>query len=155
MGLKRGFNASVTLGSGAEAKTVKTRGDITYQESYTEIEVKNAASNDVRYVPGMRATDYSMNIQAGTDPEDAASYDAYSALYAYYNTGTTFPLTFTSPGGFTRTRNFIITNWQDNDPIDGLNDATLTLRISGGTVGEDFFPAASAGGSGASGSVQT
>lgn len=147
MGLKRGFNATVKVGTGADQKTVKTRGDVTYTESYTEIEVKNAASNDVRYIPGMRSTEFSISIQAGTDPEDSESYDAYQALLGFYNAGTTFPLEFTSPGGFTRTENFIITNWTDNDPVDGLNDATLTLRISGGTVGESFFEATSSGGS--------
>lgn len=142
MGLKRGFAALFQIGSGASAKTVKTRGDITYTENYTEIEVKNAASNDVRYIPGMGNVEFSVTIQGGTDPEDGDSYDAYQALLAYYSAGTTFPATFTSPGGLSRTKNFVITQWTDNDPIDGLNDATITLRISGGSVGEDFFPAA-------------
>ena len=153
MGLKRGFDATVTVGTGSDAKTVKTRGDITYTESYTEIEVKNAASNDVRYIPGMRTAEFSMAIQAGTDPEDSADYDAYAALLAYYNAGTTFPITFTSPGGFTKTENFVITNWTDNDPVDGLNDATLTLRISGGTAGESFFTTSSSSGSSGNGTT--
>ena len=151
MGLKRGFNATVKVGTGADQKTVKTRGDVTYTESFTEIEVKNAASNDVRYIPGMRSTEFSISIQAGTDPEDSESYDAYQALLGFYNAGTTFPLEFTSPGGFTRTENFIITNWTDNDPVDCLNDATLTLRISGGTAGESFFESTSSGGSSGTG----
>ena len=151
MGLKRGFNATVKVGTGADQKTVKTRGDVTYTESFTEIEVKNAASNDVRYIPGMRSTEFSISIQAGTDPEDSESYDAYQALLGFYNAGTTFPLEFTSPGGFTRTENFIITNWTDNDPVEGLNDATLTLRISGGTAGESFFESTSSGGSSGTG----
>lgn len=148
MSLKRGFSALFQIGSGADLKTVKTRGDITYTENYTEIEVKNAASNDVRYIPGMGNVEFNVTVQAGTDPEDAADYDAYLALYNYYINGTTFPGTFTSPGGFSRTKNFVITQWTDNDPVDGLNDATLTLRISGGTVGESFFGSGSGSGSG-------
>ena len=111
MGLKRGFDATVTVGTGSDAKTVKTRGDITYTESYTEIEVKNAASNAVRYIPGMRTAEFSMTIQV------------------------------------------VITNWTDNDPVDGLNDATLTLRISGGTAGESFFTTSSSSGSSGNGTT--
>jgi len=143
MSLKRGFAAVFKIGSGSDEKTVKTRGDITYTENYTEIEVKNAASNDVRYIPGMGAVSFQVTIQAGTDPEDSESYDAYQALYGYFNAGTTFLGTFTSPGGFSRSKNFVITQWTDNDAVDGLNEATLTLRISGGTLGENFFDSAS------------
>lgn len=148
MGLKRGFDATFSVGSGQNLKVIKTRGDITYQESYTEIEVKNAASNDVRYIPGMKAVEFTLTVQGGTDPEDADSVDAYETLLAYYTAGTTFPGTFTSPGGFSRTKNFVITRWQDNDPVDGLNEASVTLRISGGTAGEDFFTAATQSSSG-------
>lgn len=148
MGLKRGFDATFSVGSGQDLKVIKTRGDVTYQESYTEIEVKNAASNDVRYIPGMKAVEFTLTVQGGTDPEDADSVDAYETLLAYYTAGTTFPGTFTSPGGFSRTKNFVITRWQDNDPVDGLNEASVTLRISGGTAGEDFFTTATQSGSG-------
>ena len=143
MSLKRGFAAVFKIGSGSDEKTVKTRGDITYTENYTEIEVKNAASNDVRYIPGMGAVSFQVTILAGTDPEDSESYDAYQALYGYFNSGTTFLGTFTSPGGFSRSKNFVITQWTDNDAVDGLNEATITLRISGGTLGENFFDGAS------------
>lgn len=130
MGLKRGFDAVVSIGSGASAKTLLTRGDVTYEESRTEIEVKNAASDKVRYIAGMRATTFNLNVQAGTDEEDTASYDAYAALRGYYEAGTTFPVTFTSPGGLSATENMIVTSWNDQDPVDGLNEAAVTLRIS-------------------------
>ena len=138
--LKRGFEAVVSIGSGADAKTLLTRGDVSYDEAYTEIEVKNAASNEVRYIPGMKATTFQINVQAGTDPEDSASYDAYSALRGYYGSGTTFPVTFTSPGGMSVTKDMIATHWVDNDPVDGLNDATVDLKVSAGDSSTPFFP---------------
>ena len=143
MSLKRGFEATVTIGSGADAKTLLTRGDVTYDEARTEIEVKNAAADEVRYVPGMKATTFQITVQAGTDPEDSANYDAYSALRGYYETGTTFPVTFTSPGGMSVTKDMIATHWVDNDPVDGLNDATVDLRVSAGDTSTPFFPSGS------------
>ena len=139
MSLKRGFEAVVSIGSGASAKTLLTRGDVSYEEAYSEIEVKNAASNEVRYIPGMKATTFQINVQAGTDPEDSASYDAYSELRGYYETGTTFPVTFTSPGGMSVTKDMIATHWVDNDPVDGLNDATVDLKVSAGDASTPFF----------------
>lgn len=153
--LKRAFEADVSIGSGSTAKHVKTRGDISYEESYTEIEVKNAASNDVRYIPGMRATNFQMTVQAGTDPEDAADYDAYETLLGYYESGEVFALTFTSPGGLTRTKNFVITQWNDSDPIDGLNEATITLKIAAADAGDKFFGTESSGGGSGGGSGAT
>ena len=140
MALKRGFSATVTIGSGSGAKTLLTRGDVTYEESRTEIEVKNAASDEIRYIPGMQATVFDVNVQAGTDPEDTASYDAYADLRNKYETGATFPVTFTSPGGFATTKNMIVTKWVDNDPVDGLNDATVTLKVSAGDASTPYFP---------------
>lgn len=140
MALKRGFSATVTIGSGSGAKTLLTRGDVTYEESRTEIEVKNAASDEVRYVPGMKATVFDVNVQAGTDPEDTASYDAYADLREKYETGATFPVTFTSPGGMSVTKDMLVTKWTDNDPVDGLNDATVSLKVSAGDASTPFFP---------------
>lgn len=140
MALKRGFSATVTIGSGSGAKTLLTRGDVTYEESRTEIEVKNAASDEVRYVPGMKATVFDVNVQAGTDPEDTASYDAYADLRGKYETGATFPVTFTSPGGMSVTKDMLVTKWTDNDPVDGLNDATVSLKVSAGDASTPFFP---------------
>lgn len=140
MALKRGFSATVTIGSGSGAKTLLTRGDVTYEESRTEIEVKNAASDEVRYVPGMKATVFDINVQAGTDPEDTASYDAYADLRDKYETGATFPVTFTSPGGMSVTKDMLVTKWVDNDPVDGLNDATVSLKVSAGDASTPFFP---------------
>lgn len=140
MALKRGFSATVTIGSGSGAKTLLTRGDVTYEESRTEIEVKNAASDEVRYVPGMKATVFDVNVQAGTDPEDTASYDAYADLRDKYETGATFPVTFTSPGGMSVTKDMLVTKWTDNDPVDGLNDATVSLKVSAGDASTPFFP---------------
>lgn len=140
MALKRGFSATVTIGSGSGAKTLLTRGDVTYEESRTEIEVKNAASDEVRYVPGMKATVFDVNVQAGTDPEDTASYDAYADLRDKYEKGATFPVTFTSPGGMSVTKDMLVTKWTDNDPVNGLNDATVSLKVSAGDASTPFFP---------------
>lgn len=130
MGLKRAFEASVAIKVSGTYKDILTRGDITFEESYTEIEVKNAAADEVRYLRGMAATSFQMTVQAGTDPEDTDSFDAYAALLAHNEAGTTFQLKFTSPGGVTREKSFIITNWSDANPVDGLNEATITFRIS-------------------------
>ena len=140
MSLKRGFDATVTIGSGSGAKTLVTRGDVAYDESRTEIEVKNAAADEVRYVPGMQSTTFQITVQAGTDPEDTAGYDAYTELRGYYETGTTFPVTFTSPVGMSVSKNMIVTHWVDNDPVDGLNDATVDLRVSAGDASTPYFP---------------
>lgn len=134
MGLKRAFEASVQIKATGGYKSILTRGDVTFEESYTEIEVKNAAADEVRYLRGMNATTFSMTVQAGDDPEDSESFDAYAALLAHNEAGTTFTLKFTSPGGFTKEKNFIITNWQDADPVDGLNEATITFRVSADDV---------------------
>lgn len=126
MGLKRAFEASVAVGG----KAIKTRGDITYEETRTEIEVKNAASEDIRFIAGMKATNFQMTVQAGTDPEDESSVDGYAVLLAHWEAGTAFSLTFTSPGGLQRTKDFIITAWSDANPVDGLNEATVTFKRS-------------------------
>lgn len=139
MSLKRGFEATVTIGSDDSAKTLLTRGDVSFEEAYTEIEVKNAASNEVRYIPGMKTTTFQLTVQAGTDPEDSESFDAYTTLRGYYETGETFPVTFTSPGGMTATKSMIVTHWTDSDPVDGLNEATVDLKVSAGDDGDKFF----------------
>ena len=130
MGLKRGFDATVAIKVGNAYKTLLTHGDVTIETSKSEIEVKNAAADEVRYLAGMASTNFQLTVQAGTDPEDEDSFDGYSALYGHYEAGTTFTVKFTSPGGFTAEKNFIITNWSENDPVDGLNEATVTLRVS-------------------------
>lgn len=143
MSLKRGFDAVVSLKDGQTYKRIRTRGDVEYEESYTEIEVKNAASNDVRYIPGMRATTYQLVVQAGTDPEDPDSIDGHAALYALYQAGTSFVFKFVSPSGFEREALFVITHWTEKDPVDGIAEAAIDFKRSAGEEGEDFFPSQS------------
>ena len=130
MSLKRGFDATASISVNGTAKEIKTRGDITFEESYSEVEIKNAASEEVRYLRGMKSTTFQMTVQAGTDPEDSDAFDAYSALKTRYDSGEAFSMTFTSPGGLSRTKNFIITAWSDANPIDGVNEATITFKRS-------------------------
>lgn len=137
--LKRAFEATFSIKIDDANKDVKTRGDISYEESRTEIEVKNAATDEVRYIPGMKATTFQLTVQAGTDPEDEDGFDAYEQLKSYFEDGEVFEGSFVSPGGFTRTKNFVITSWSDNDPVDGLNEATVTLKIAAGAKGNKFF----------------
>ena len=134
MGLKRGFEASVQLKDGNTYKTILTHGDITYETSNTEIEIKNAAADEVRYLAGMAATNFQMTVQAGTDPEDVSSVDGYEELLTKYEAGATFTMKFTSPGGITKEKNFIITSWSDSNAVDGLNEATITFRVSAADV---------------------
>ena len=134
MGLKRGFEASVQLKDGNTYKTILTHGDVTYETSNTEIEIKTAAADEVRYLAGMAATNFQMTVQAGTDPEDANSVDGYEELLTKYEAGATFTMKFTSPGGITKEKNFIITNWSDSNAVDGLNEATITFRVSAADV---------------------
>ncbi len=150
MSLKRGFEASMAIKGSTDstAMTVVTRGDVTYSESRTEIEVKNAASDEVRYIPGMKATEYAVQIQAGTDPEDTNGADAYAKLKGFYENGEVFQNTFTSPGGFSRTKDMVVTKWTDQDPVDGLNVADVTLRVAAGSTGDSFFGSGSGSGSG-------
>lgn len=136
MGLKRGFEASVQLKDGNSYKTILTHGDVTYETSNTEIEIKNAAADEVRYLAGMAATNFQMTVQAGTDPEDTNSVDGYAELLTHYEAGNTFTMKFTSPGGITKEKNFIITNWSDSNAVDGLNEATITFRVSAADVSE-------------------
>ncbi len=135
MGLKRGFDATVEIKVGESYKTLLTHGDVTIETSKSEIEIKNAAADEVRYLPGMAATNFQLTVQAGTDPEDDDGFNGYATLYGFYTTGATFPVRFTSPGGFTAEKNFIVTNWSENDPVDGLNEATVTLRVSAADLG--------------------
>lgn len=151
--LKRGFSAVWTIKASGDtnASTVVTRGDIQYDESRTEIEVKNAASDEVRYIPGMKATDFSVQVQAGTDPEDAAGFDAYAKLKALSDASEVFESTFTAPGGFTRTKNMVVTKWTDQDPVDGLNVADVTLRVAAGSLGDKFVDGSGSGSGSGSG----
>lgn len=135
MGLKRGFEATVQVKVGNEYKNLLTHGDVTYETSNTEIEIKNAAADEVRYLAGMGATNFQMTVQAGTDPEDDDSFDGYATLYQLFTNKTTFEMKFTSPGGFTQEKAFIITNWSDSNAVDGLNEATVTFRVSAADVG--------------------
>lgn len=150
MAIKRGFEAVMTVKgkNGTTAHTVVTRGDIRYDESSTEIEVKNAASPEVRYIAGMTATDFTVTIQAGTDPEDAAGYDAYADLEGYCRRKEIFTCTFTDPGGFSRTKNMVITKWAAQSPIDGINVAEITLKVAAGACGDTFDGSTSGSGSG-------
>lgn len=134
MGLKRGFDATVQIKDGNSYKTLLTHGDVTYESSNTEIEIKNAAADEVRYLAGMAATNFQMTVQAGTDPEDEDSFDGYAKLFELYQSKDTFKMKFTSPGGFTAEKGFIITNWSDSNAVDGLNEATVTFRVSAADV---------------------
>lgn len=127
VGMKCGFDATVSI----SGSTIKTIGDITYDESKTEIEIKNRASKDIRYIQGMTATNFSMQVQAGIDPEDSSSCDGYSLILNHYNAGTAFSVEFTSPGGFSRTKDMICTAFKPTEPVDGLSVADVTLRVSG------------------------
>ena len=62
--------------------------------------------------------------------KDAEGFDAYTALHDYNDSGSAFTLKFTSPGGFTREKDFVITSWADDAPIDGLNTANVTFKVS-------------------------
>ena len=126
MSLKRGFEATVSI----DDKTIKTIGDVTYEESDAEIETKNRASQDIRYVPGMTATAFNLQVQGGTDPDDEDSVDGYAILSEMKEKHLTKPVTFTSPSGFTRTKNMICTAFKPSEPVDGLSVADATLKVS-------------------------
>ena len=126
MGLKVGFNAALTI----DGKAIKTIGDLTYNSSRTDIEVKNRASEDVRHLSGMRSDSITLVVQAGTDPEDPQSIDGYDLLKGVYENKMTVPVTYTSAGGFSRTKNQIVTEFSPSDPVDDLATANVTLQVS-------------------------
>lgn len=126
MGLKVGFKAALTI----DSKAIKTIGDLTYNSSRTDIEVKNRASEDVRHLSGMRSDSITLVVQAGTDPEDPQSIDGYDLLKSVYENKMTVPVTYTSAGGFSRTKNQIVTEFSPSDPIDDLATANVTLQVS-------------------------
>lgn len=148
--LKRGIDAKFSIkgASDTAALNVVTRTDLTFTTSLTEIEVKNAASNEVRYIPGMETTEFTVQVQAGTDPEDAAGFNAFTKLKGFYDNKEVFTATFTPPEGGSKTKDMIITKWVDQNPIDGLSVADITFRRAAGAAGESF----SAGAGSASGS---
>lgn len=127
MSMKCGFDADVEV----NGTSIKTIGDITYDESKTEIEIKNRESKDIRYIQGMTATVFNLQIQAGIDPESENSVDGYSIVKTLYESEDAFVVTFTSPSGFTRTKNMICTNFKPSEPVDGLSVADAVFRVSG------------------------
>ena len=127
--------------------TVVTRATFRYDE-LDQNRSQNAASPEVRYIAGMTATDFTVTIQAGTDPEDAAGYDAYADLEGYCRRTEIFTCTFTDPGGFSRTKNMVITKWAAQSPIDGINVAEITLKVAAGACGDTFDGSTSGSGSG-------
>ena len=126
MGLKVGFDATLTI-NGSKIVTI---GDINYESSRTEIEVKNRASEFVRYQAGMRSDSITLTVQAGTDPDDPQSVDGYDLLKNAYESKSTIQVVYTSPGGFSITRNQIVTAFNPSDPVDDLSTASVTLRNS-------------------------
>lgn len=126
MGLKKGFDAALSSG----ANNFLTIGDVTYDDNLTDIEVKNRSSQEVRYMPGMRTRSYSFQVQAGTDPEDVAAVDSYEFFKDKYENQETFPLTFMTPGGINVTKNVIVTSFSAKPPVDGLDVADVTIKVS-------------------------
>ena len=123
-----GFDATVSI-NGNELKNI---GDINCDVADTELEVANRASREKRYLPGMSSRTFDLKVQAGTDVDDEGNttWDGYSFLVGAYQGRTTFPVSFTSPGGFTWNKNMIVTKVAPEEPVDGLSTATFTLKVS-------------------------
>lgn len=134
MSLCTGFNCSVSV----DGKTIKTIGDVTYSQSRTEIEVKNRASDEVRYLAGLKSTSFDFTVQAGTDPEDSSSVDGYALLLDMFNNRTVAAVVFSDESaGISKTANMICTKFEASEPLDDLATASVTLKITAqGTTGD-------------------
>lgn len=143
MGLRKGFDATVSIVDGSTTKTVKTIGDIDFSEDKTKIEVVNRASRKKRSRPGMIALNFSFTVQGGTDPEDSSSFDAYNWFWEKYCTEETFSVTFTDAGGHSRTETVWCSQFNIKEPIDDLETAEVTVEIAGHEAGDAQTVAAS------------
>lgn len=127
MSLCTGFNCTVSIGG----KTIKTIGDVTFSQSRTEIEVKNRASDEVRYLAGLKSTSFELTVQAGTDPEDEGSVDGYSLLLDMFENQKVCSVTFADEdSGISKTANMICTKFDASEPLDDLASASVTLKIT-------------------------
>ena len=127
VGRCRGLNWSVARGG----RAIKTSGGVTVSQSRTEIEVKNKASDEVRYLSGLKSTSFELTVQAGTDPEDISSTDGYKLLLDMFENQTVKAVVFTNPdSGFGKTANMICTKFDASEPLDDLATASVTLKIT-------------------------
>lgn len=127
MSLCTGFNCSVSIGG----KAIKTIGDVTFSQSRTEIEVKNKASDEVRYLSGLKSTSFELTVQAGTDPEDTGAVDGYKLLLDMFENQTVKEVVFSDPdSGIAKTANMICTKFDASEPLDDLATASVTLKIT-------------------------
>lgn len=121
MGLDKGYDDTIICPEG----TIKTVGDITYGSSRTEIEVKTRASEEVRYLGGMKSTPISLTVISGTDPEDPNGVNGYDYFKTMFENQNTAEL---SIGDISE--KFICTKFETTAPVDGLKTANVDLRIS-------------------------
>lgn len=136
MGLRKGFDATVSVVDGSTTKTLKTIGDISFTEDKTRIEVVNRASRKRRSRPGMIALNFSFTVQGGTDPEDTSAFDGYNWLWEKYCTESTFSVTFTDGAGHSRTETVWCSQFNISEPLDDLETAEVTLEIAGHEAGD-------------------
>lgn len=131
MSLQTGFNCSVTINGNA----VKTIGDITFSQSRSEIEVKNRASDEARYLSGLKSTSFDFEVQAGTDPADEESVDAYRLLLSMFENQTVAAVVFSDEdAGISKAANMICTKFEASEPLDGLATASVSLKPTAQSV---------------------
>jgi hypothetical protein len=157
MSIRRGFETNLYVyckpsgQSTAGWYKICTVGDIGYTQEKTAIQVKNRASIKTRVLDGMENFNVTLNLMAGTDPEDSqlngAGFDAYSVIEDAFHNSTPLFYNFggtlsngTLTGG--ETELLLCTNFTPADPIDDIATATATLGISAISASSDLTPSA-------------
>lgn len=138
--MKLGFEASVTI----DGTPIKTIGDITCDVSRTEIEVKNRASNEVRFLPGMINRTFELDVQSGTDGDDQSGANGSQLVQSLFASGDSASVSFTSADGFSWTKDMICTKITPTEPVDGLSTVKASFKTAAKSEG--------GGGAGGSGS---
>lgn len=126
-GYVKGFDATLSV----NGSTIVTIGDITCQQSNTEIEVKTRGSEDIRHEAGMNATTFDFEVFDGTDPEDSNSVNGYTLLLNAKENRTVLPVVFTdASSNAVLSKNMICTKFDAKAPVDGLASADVSLKIA-------------------------
>lgn len=123
MGHKLGHETTISIGS----NQLKLSRDITVNQGGSEVDVTSRNSDGVKQVV-LGLKDLSINFQAIYDGSDSA----ITALQVSYNAGTPVSVTLSDPT-LDYKGSWVCTQFNVNEPIDGVVTVDVTLKPTVGT----------------------
>lgn len=116
-----GFSKTITCRLG----TILAMGDWSRASTRTAIAVKSKASEDVRYILGMKETPLTLTVVKGVDPADDEGIDAYEFFKTMFETKTVETLTIDE-----ESKDYVCDSFEETYPLDDLATANVSLKLS-------------------------